>query len=93
MVIVSLYVDDKRELPSDQQTEKTLGGKVFKIKTIGNKWSYMQALRYKTNSQPQYIMLDHNENMLTDPTNYDPNIQKYINWLDAGIELFKKKQP
>lgn len=92
VVLVSLYVDDKRALPADQQTEKELGGKKFKIKTIGNKWSYMQALKYKTNSQPQYILLDKNEEMLNEPTSYDPDIQKYINWLDNGKEEYAKRK-
>lgn len=90
VVLVSLYVDDKKELPADQQTE--LGNRDFKIKTIGNKWSYMQANIYKTNTQPQYILIDHNEQMLTKETSsYDPNVSKYINWLDEGINEFKKR--
>jgi thiol:disulfide interchange protein len=93
VVLVSLYVDDKNELPQDQQTTKKLGDRDFKIKTIGNKWSYMQADRYKTNTQPQYILLDNNEAMLTkEPTNYDPSISSYINWLDEGINAFKNKK-
>jgi len=92
VVLVSLYVDDKKELPADQQTVKKLGNRDFKIKTIGNKWSYMQANIYKTNTQPQYILIDHNEQMLTKETSsYDPNVSKYINWLDEGINEFKKR--
>jgi thiol:disulfide interchange protein len=92
VVLVSLYVDDKNELPQDQQTTKKLGDRDFKIKTIGNKWSYMQADRYKTNTQPQYILLDNNEVMLTkEPTNYDPSISSYVNWLDEGIHAFKNQ--
>lgn len=92
VVLVSLYVDDKNELPADQQTTKKLGDRDFKIKTIGNKWSYMQASRYQTNSQPQYILVDHNEQMLTSkPSSYDPDIEKYVNWLDEGINEFKKR--
>jgi thiol:disulfide interchange protein len=92
VVLVSLYVDDKNELPADQQTVKKLGDRDFKIKTIGNKWSYMQADRYKTNTQPQYILIDNNEQMLTSETShYDPDIKKYVNWLDEGIAEFKKR--
>ncbi|HEY0031248.1 MAG TPA: cytochrome c biogenesis protein CcdA [Bacteroidia bacterium] len=92
VVLVSLYVDDKNELPADQQVVKKLGDRDFKIKTIGNKWSYMQANVYQTNSQPQYILVDHNEKMLTQKTaHYDPDIKKYINWLDEGINEFKKR--
>jgi thiol:disulfide interchange protein len=93
VVLVSLYVDDKNELPQDQQMIKKLGDRDFKIKTIGNKWSYMQADRYKTNTQPQYILLDNNEVMLTkEPANYDPSISSYVNWLDEGINAFKNQE-
>ncbi|MFY9310356.1 MAG: cytochrome c biogenesis protein CcdA [Bacteroidia bacterium] len=92
IVLVSLYVDDKKELPLNEQTIKKLGDRDFTIKTIGNKWSYMQADRYKTNAQPQYVLVDHNEQMLTKETaHYDPDIPKYIRWLDEGINEFKKR--
>lgn len=92
VVLVSLYVDDKNELPIEQQGVKKLGKRDFKIKTIGNKWSYMQASHYQTNSQPQYILIDQNEQMLTKLTsNYNPDILKYINWLDEGITEYKKR--
>lgn len=90
VVLVSLYVDDKTELPENEKTIKKLGDRDFKIKTIGNKWSYMQGNLYKTNAQPQYILVDANEQMLTKSTaHYDPNIQKYIRWLDEGISEFE----
>ncbi|MES2836772.1 MAG: cytochrome c biogenesis protein CcdA [Bacteroidota bacterium] len=88
VILVSLYVDDKRELPKEEQREEKLGNKTFKIKTIGNKWSYLQAVRYQTNSQPQYVLLDHNEKLLNQPTGYDPDVQKYIDWLEFGKKEF-----
>lgn len=92
LVLVSLYVDDKTELPANEQAIKKLGERNFSIKTIGNKWSYFQALNYKTNTQPQYVLIDHNEQMLTSKTaHYDPNIKAYVNWLDEGIKEFKKR--
>ncbi|HRG39343.1 MAG TPA: thioredoxin family protein, partial [Bacteroidia bacterium] len=93
VVLVSLYVDDKTELPLEKQGTKQLGDRNYKIKTIGNKWSFMQAERYKTNSQPQYILVDNNEVMLTNrTTSYDPSVQLYINWLDEGIKEFKNRK-
>lgn len=92
VILVSLYVDDKRELPKEQQREEILGNKTFKIKTIGNKWSYMQALRFQTNSQPQYVLLDHNEKLLNTPTGYDPDVEKYIDWLEQGKKEFKNRK-
>lgn len=91
VVLVSLYVDEKTELPADQQTVKKLGDRDFKIQTIGNKWSYMQANIYKTNMQPQYVLIDGNEQMLTaKTTTYDPDVKKYVDWLDEGIAAYKK---
>ncbi|HEY0031271.1 MAG TPA: thioredoxin family protein [Bacteroidia bacterium] len=92
VVLVSLYVDDKTDLPADQQTIKKLGDRDFAITSIGNKWCYLQANRYKTNSQPQYILIDNKEQMLTQNTKgYDPDVQNYIDWLDEGINEYKKR--
>ncbi len=92
VVLVSLYVDDKTELPENEKTIKKLGERDFTINTIGNKWSYMQGSIYKTNAQPQYVLIDTNEQMLTKETaHYNPDIQKYMRWLDEGINEFKKR--
>ena len=92
VVLVSLYVDDKTELPKEQQTVKKLGNSEFTINSIGTKWAYMQAFKYQTNSQPQYVLIDNNEQMLTKETShYNPDIKKYVNWLDEGINEFKKR--
>jgi len=93
IVLVSLYVDDKTALPASEQTVKKLGDRNFTINSIGNKWSYMQANLYKTNAQPQYILIDNNEQQLTKETaHYNSDIQKYVNWLDEGINEFKKRK-
>lgn len=92
VVLVSLYVDDKKKLPQNERTIKRLGNMEYDIQSIGNKWSYMQAQRYKTNTQPQYILVDHNEQMLTRETShYDPDVNKYLKWLNEGINEFKKR--
>ncbi|MCF8275856.1 MAG: thioredoxin family protein [Flavobacteriales bacterium] len=91
-VLISLYVDEKLDLPKEEQIEVEIGGKTKKLRTVGNKWSYMQATRFGTNSQPYYVVLDHNENQLGGPAAYDPDIDKYIKWLDAGIESFGASQ-
>lgn len=93
VVLVSLYVDEKTMLPENQQTVKKLGERDFSIKSIGNKWSYFQANIYKTNAQPQYILIDNNEQQLTKETaHYDSDIKKYVSWLDEGITEFKKRE-
>ena len=88
-VLVSLYVDDKTSLPEEEKhISKTTGNK---IKTIGNKWSDMQTERFGTNSQPYYVLLDANEQMLNKPTGYDPDIEKFIAFLDEGRKAYSKK--
>ncbi|MFT6209790.1 MAG: thiol:disulfide interchange protein DsbD [Bacteroidia bacterium] len=89
-VLISLYVDEKTKLPKEEQIEVQIGDKTKTLRTVGNKWSYMQAERFKTNSQPYYVVLDHEENQLGEPAAYDPDIDKYVEWLDNGIEAFQK---
>ncbi len=88
VVLISLYVDDKRELPIEEQYTSKETGK--KIKSIGNKWSAFQITRYKANAQPYYIILDTNEQSLNKPTGYTPDIAEYEQWLKSGIQRFKK---
>lgn len=88
-VLVSLYVDDKTALPeAEKRVSKTTGNK---IKSIGNKWSDMQTERFGTNSQPYYVLLDAQEQMLNKPTGYDPDIEKFIAFLDEGKKAYSKK--
>ncbi|MFH7017322.1 cytochrome c biogenesis protein CcdA [Flavobacterium sp. FlaQc-47] len=89
VVLISLYVDDKKELPENEQYVSETTGK--KIKTIGNKWSDLQIKRYKANAQPFYVIVDHNSENLTTPSAYNPDIEEYYNWLNTGIKNFKKK--
>jgi thiol:disulfide interchange protein DsbD len=87
-VLVSLYVDDKTALPeAEKRVSKTTGNK---IKSIGNKWSDMQTERFGTNSQPYYVLLDAQEQMLNKPTGYDPDIDKFIAFLDEGKKAYSK---
>ena len=88
VVLISLYVDDKRELPINEQYISKETGK--KIKSIGNKWSDFQITRYKANAQPYYIILDTKEKSLNQPAGYLPDIAEYEQWLKLGIEQFKK---
>lgn len=88
VILVSLYVDDKRELPAAEQTVKKLGSKDFAIKTIGNKWSYFQADRFQINSQPYYVMVDGNGETLSISSGYNSSVEAYIDFLDRGISKF-----
>jgi hypothetical protein len=92
-VLVSLYVDDKKKLPSELQQEVIWNGSKRKLKTIGNRWSYLQNNRYQSSTQPQYWIIDADENRYSDSTSYDPDIKKYIIWLDEGLKRFREKHP
>jgi thiol:disulfide interchange protein DsbD len=87
--LVSLYVGDKRELPESEQFEAEWYGRKRKITTIGDKFKYMEEMRYGQSTQPLYILLDHNENLLTEIRGYNPDKEAYINWLKQGIQKFK----
>ncbi|CAM1346143.1 protein-disulfide reductase DsbD family protein [Tenacibaculum crassostreae] len=89
VVLISLYVDDKRPLKDDEVVESKLNpGK--KLKYIGQKWSELQTIKYKANSQPFYVLMNHDETNLIDPVAYTPNVDEYFNWLEEGISKFKK---
>ncbi|WP_047246674.1 protein-disulfide reductase DsbD family protein [Maribacter thermophilus] len=88
VVLISLYVDDKRPLPAGEEIDSKLKpGK--KLKYIGQKWSELQTVRYKANSQPFYVLMDHNEDNLIDPIGYTPDADEYYRWLEGGISKFK----
>jgi len=88
VVLISLYVDDKRPLAEGDVVESKLNpGK--KLKYIGQKWSELQTIKYKANTQPMYILMDHNEENLLDPVAYTPNVEAYHQWLKTGISNFK----
>ena len=87
VVLISLYVDDKRELPKNEQTiSKETGNE---ITTIGDKWTEFIITRYKTNTQPFYVLTDVNEQKLNEPISYTPNINEYLAWLKDGVSKFK----
>jgi thiol:disulfide interchange protein len=87
LVIISLYVDDKRALPESEQTVSPTTGK--KIVTIGNKWSDFIITRYKTNTQPFYVLMNLEEQNLNEPVSYTPDYKDYEIWLKEGIATFK----
>lgn len=88
VVLISLYVDDKRPLEASEVVESKLKpGK--QLKYIGQKWSELQTLKYKANSQPFYVLMDHNEENLIDPVSFTPDADVYYEWLQKGISNFK----
>ena len=89
VVLISLYVDDKRKLEADEIVDSKLKPEK-QLKYIGQKWSELQTVKYKTNSQPFYVLMDHNEENLIDPVAYTPDVDEYYNWLEKGISKFKR---
>jgi len=87
-VVIQLYVDDKTDLATAEQTVSKYSGK--KIQTIGNKWSDLQASRFNANSQPFYVLLDTKGNLLVQPQGADYDPVSFSKYLDSGLEAFKK---
>jgi len=88
LVLISLYVDDREELPKEEQYESELTGNT--IKTYGQKWLEYQQLNYNTNAQPLYVIKDTEGNDLNESIGYTPNADEYFEWLQKGVENFKK---
>lgn len=87
-VLITLMVDDKEKLPEVIEVEEN--GKMTKLKTIGDKWSYLQRHKFGTNSQPYYVLLDNAGNPIGPSYAYDENIDKYLKFLKTGIDNYKK---
>jgi len=83
VVLISLYVDDKRALDSPIPSTLRPGKQ---LRTIGQKWAEFQAVRFKANSQPFYVILDSNGKQLGTPIAYTPDTDAYHQWLQAGIK-------
>lgn len=88
VVLISLYVDDKRDLPKAEQWVTAAGDK---IETVGDKWTDFMISKYKTNTQPLYVITDIEGNSLnsTEPTISYSGTEEYLQWLKKGISNFK----
>ena len=88
-VLVQLYVDDKADLPANEQLTTPEGRK---IKIIGNKWSYLQTSRFKANSQPFYVLLDaETQNPLVAPQGANFYPADYLKYLTSALNAYNKK--
>lgn len=81
-VLITLFVDDKKELSEPYQIEEN--GKTRTIKTIGDKWSYLQRVKFGANAQPFYVMLDNQGMPLNKPFTFDENPKNFIDWLEMA---------
>ena len=90
VVLISLYVDERTPLSENEQYITTIAGKKKKVRTVGDKWTVLQAETYKTNSQPYYVILDNDENQLGVSANYQDfgKVDLFKQWLEDGIKEF-----
>ncbi len=87
-VLISLFVDDKTPLP--EQIEITENGQKRTLRTIGDKWSYLQRSKFGANAQPFYVALDNEGHVLGKSYSYDEDISKYMEFLNQGLENYQK---
>lgn len=90
VVLVSLYVDEKTALDPKDYMKVQWYGKEREITDIGDKFKYMEETVYGQSTQPLYVLVDSNEKVLAPIRGYNPSIPEYINWLQAGIDNYKK---
>jgi thiol:disulfide interchange protein DsbD len=87
-VIISLYADDRTQLPESEWITSSVDGKVKK--TIGKVNEDLEISKYKTNALPLYVITDHNGTPLNEPMPANLNVKEYIKWLDEGEAAFRK---
>lgn len=87
-ILVTLMVDDKTRLPEIIEVEEN--GRTTRLKTVGDKWSYLQRHKFGANAQPYYIALDHEGKPLSPSYAYDENVERYMEFLETGLANFKK---
>lgn len=92
-VLISLYVDDKKELPKEEQVEvNKIDGGTRILKNYGHKWAYFQTEYFQANSQPYYVLLSSDgKTILNNPVGYTPKKKQYVSFLECGIEASKSK--
>lgn len=89
-VVVALYVDERTKLPESEWITSSVDGKVKN--TIGKKNADFQISRFNVNSQPYYVLMGNEEQVLTDPYGFNTNIDEFIAFLDRGLDSFKNKK-
>lgn len=88
-VLISLYVDEKTAL-AEPEVVKESDGSETKLRRVGDKWSYLQRVKFGAQTQPFYVLLDNEGNPLNTSYSHDEDIAKFVEWLNKGIENYKK---
>lgn len=89
-VLISLYVDEKTPLPQTITVEEQ--GKEVRLRTIGDRWSYLQRMKFGCNAQPYYFILDNEGHVLAAPRSYNEDVPAYTKWLKNGLEAYKMQR-
>lgn len=93
LVLASLYVDDKEELPAAEQTKIDMGnGQMKRIKTIGDKWSMFQQVNFNNNSQPHYVLVTPEGKVINSPVSGYMSMEDFKKFLTCGIAYFKSQK-
>ena len=87
-VLISLYVDDKTRLPEPIVVKEN--GQDVTLRTVGDKWSYLQRAKFGANAQPFYVLLDNEGKPLNKSYSYDEDVQKYVDFLEEGLERYRQ---
>ncbi len=87
-VLITLYVDNKTPLP--EHIKVTENGKERTLRTLGDKWSYLQRVKFGANAQPFYVLIDNEGNPLNKSYSYDEDVDKYVDFLQTGLNNYKK---
>ena len=87
-VLITLYVDNKTPLP--EHIKVTENGKERTLRTLGDKWSYLQRTKFGANAQPFYVLIDNEGNPLNKSYSYDEDVDKYVDFLQTGLNNYKK---
>lgn len=90
VVLISLYVDDKEELPEEQQITVEHNGYSKELEKVGQKWSFFQTVNFKSNTQPLYVILSPDLEVLAEPVGYTPDAVEYKAWIEAGVKKFEE---
>ena len=92
-IVISLYVDDKKQLPVANQFAYTTKEVLVKeIITVGDKWATFETENFSNNAQPLYAILNNEEQLLTHPVGYTPSATEYLQWLQCGVDAFERKK-
>ena len=91
LIVVSLYVDERRKLPVDERTDHiNSDGSTKSIITVGDKWATFQAENFYAVSQPQYAIISPDEVALTKTKAYTPSASQFATWLKCGLQAHKQ---